>query len=192
MKNTIFASILFLLVGVASTQASGKVSTMKVDVKSSKIDWLGKKVTGKHNGTVKLKSGEVVLDGDKIKSGNIVVDMTTIKVLDLQGEWAQKLVGHLNSGDFFKVGEFKTASFSITKANKTGKNTYKVEGNLKIKDISKKQTVTLKRKGNSFSGDLVFDRTDYNVKYGSGKFFTDLGDKMIHDKVSLGLDINLK
>ena len=32
---------------------------------------------------------------------------------------------------------------------------------------------------------MIFDRSDFNVKYGSGKFFENLGDNMIIDEIDL-------
>jgi len=37
----------------------------------------------------------------------------------------------------------------------------------------------------NLSSAIQFDRTEYGIKYGSGKFFENLGDKTIKDKVSL-------
>ena len=46
-------------------------------------------------------------------SANVIVDMQTIACTDLEGEWGDKLVGHLNSDDFFNVSEHKTSSFTL-------------------------------------------------------------------------------
>ena len=191
MKNTILMTLAMLALTILSAQASSSVKNLNANTGSSSVKWVGTKVTGKHWGDIKVKSGKLALDGEKIKSGSIEIDMTSITVdpKDLQGEWATKLINHLKNDDFFSVNKYKTSKFDITSAKKLSKGTYEVEGNLTIKDITKKQKVKLQRKGNSFSGKLVFDRTDYNIRYGSGKFFSDLGDKMIHDKVSLDLNI---
>jgi hypothetical protein len=43
---------------------------------------------------------------------------------------------------------------------------------------------------NSATTNLSIDRTKYNVRYGSGSFFDNLGDKTIYDEFNLA--INLK
>ena len=56
MKTTI-KSVLILAVGVAAASFTTKTIMEKVSVKSSSITWVGKKVTGKHSGTIDLKDG---------------------------------------------------------------------------------------------------------------------------------------
>jgi len=36
---------------------------------------------------------------------------------------------------------------------------------------------------------IVFDRSEYNVRYGSGSFFDDLGDKIIYDDIEIGIEL---
>jgi polyisoprenoid-binding protein YceI len=42
---------------------------------------------------------------------------------------------------------------------------------------------------NKLVGSFKFNRLDYGIKYGSGKFFAGLGDKMIHDEVVVNFDL---
>jgi hypothetical protein len=39
------------------------------------------------------------------------------------------------------------------------------------------------------TADLEIDRTVWNVRYGSGKFFKNLGDKVIADKIKLSVKL---
>ncbi len=78
-----------------------------------------------------------------------------------------------------------------TKDNKN----YTLTGNLTIKGIKKPVSLKAKAIGKkdavaNIVADLEFDRTEFDIRYGSGKFFTDLGDKMISDKVQV--KVNLK
>jgi polyisoprenoid-binding protein YceI len=152
----------------------------------SSVSWNASKVTGKHNGTVKLKSVELEVKNGTIASGKVVMDMSTIAVLDLQGEDRVKLEGHLRSVDFFDAESFPEASFEITGVSFTAAQVAQVTGNLTIKGIAKEQkgTFTVLQSGDSsiqFAGALAIDRTAYDIRYGSGKFFSDLGDKAIDD-----------
>ena len=42
------------------------------------------------------------------------------------------------------------------------------------------------------SGEFNIDRTLFNIKYGSGKFFDDLCDRMIYDDFAIKFDLRLK
>lgn len=163
-----------------------------VDTSKSKVVWLGKKVTGEHTGTVSVKSGNLEMTEGKLTGGEVVMDMTTITTTDLTGEWATKLVNHLNAEDFFEVKNHKTATFKATSVSGKKGGEYTVKGDLTIKGKSVPHTVKLKQKGNTFTGKLVFNRTKFDIKYGSGSFFKGLGDKMIYDDVELTLTLVAK
>lgn len=155
------------------------------DVKSSTIKWIGKKVTGEHTGSITLKSGTFKIVKNQLSSGVFVIDMATITNTDLEGEWNDKLVGHLNSEDFFNTSEFPTAKLEVTESAKVNNGVYAVKGNLTIKGITKPVSFNVKQDGKTFTTTIDIDRTLYNIKYGSGKFFDDLGDKMIYDIFTL-------
>ena len=109
---------MILLIGSAFT---GPVETYTADLAKSKITWKGYKVTGEHYGSVSLKNGDLKYEDGKLVGGSFVIDMPTIKVEDLQGEYAGKLEGHLKSDDFFGVKNYPTAKFVITQVIPYGK-----------------------------------------------------------------------
>jgi polyisoprenoid-binding protein YceI len=161
----------------------------------SKLEWEGKKVSGAHQGTVALKSGNVSIEKGTLKGGEVVVDLSKLTITDLQGEWADKLSGHLKSDDFFSVEKYPEVTFKIDSVKKLKGNKYEVTGPLSIKGKTAKQsfTVDVKEVGDkvTVAGDIAIDRTTYDIRYGSGKFFDPktLGDKMIDDKFTLKLNL---
>ena len=159
----------------------------EIDTSKSVLNWTGKKVTGKHFGKVSFQAGNVELKEGALVGGNFVVDMSTITVDDLTGEWSQKFLGHMQSGDFFMVDKFKTAKLVIKKVEGT-----KVTADLTIKDKTHPITFDYKKSGDTFSGEFTFNRTDYGIKYNSGKFFEALGDKLIYDDVEMQFNVVLK
>ena len=168
-----------------------------VDVAESKVEWVGKKVTGQHNGTVAIKTGELNIQKGMLKGGEFVMDMTTITSTDLEGEYQGKLNGHLKSADFFGVDKYPTASFKITKvAAKGSAGRYDVTGNLTIKETTKSITfdAQLVQNGDAVVAvaDIVIDRSEYDVRYGSGSFFDNLGDKTIYDDFTLSINLVTK
>ncbi|HAW51880.1 MAG TPA: YceI family protein [Flavobacteriales bacterium] len=161
----------------------------QVTPEESSVHWHAEKVTGEHDGTVGVKLGEIWMKEGKLTGGIVVIDMESIVVTDLQGEWAEKLGRHLKSPDFFGSKEFPTSTLVINKAIHQGKERYKVEATLTIKNISKetKFIANVHESGNEVeaTADLVIDRSEFNVRYGSGSFFDDLGDKTIYDDFTL-------
>lgn len=176
-------AIAFVAVLTASAQ------TKTVDASKSTVTWKGYKVTGSHEGTVDLKSGALKFDGDKLTGGEFVVDMTTIGSTDLEGEYKGKLDGHLKSEDFFGTDKYPTATLKITKVKATGKNSYKVTGDLKIKSTTEPITFDMSVYGSKATATLKIDRSKYDVRYGSGSFFDGLGDKTIYDEFDLVVDL---
>lgn len=167
----------------------------KFDAGKSKLEWEGKKVSGAHQGTVGLKSGSVNIEKGVLKGGEVTVDLSQLTITDLQGEWADKLAAHLKSDDFFSVDKHPEVTFKINSVKSLGGGKYAVTGPLTIKGKSANQTFNVAVKDNkstvSVVGDLAVDRTTYDIRYGSGKFFDPktLGDKMIDDKFTLKLNL---
>lgn len=159
----------------------------------SAVKWHAEKVTGSHDGVVNVKMGEIWMKEGKLAGGVIVIDMESIVDTDLEGEWADKLVKHLKSPDFFATKEFPTSTIVINKAIPQGKDRYKVEATLTIKNISKEikfiAMVTENGKEVHATADLVIDRSEFDVRYGSGSFFDDLGDKTIYDEFNMTVDL---
>ncbi len=182
MKKTFIVLALSSLIFINS-KAQQKLTA---DVAKTKLEWLGEKVTGKHDGGISLRSGWLSLKDNKIQSGEFVIDMTTIT----SNENLDKLVGHLKSDDFFGVEKFPTAKLVLTESTGFDKGTASVKGNLTIKGVTNpvefKAAYQKKDDGNWYFANIVVDRTKYNVRYGSGSFFDNLGDKTIYD------DFNIK
>jgi polyisoprenoid-binding protein YceI len=163
----------------------------------SNIRWVGTKVTGKHNGSIKLKSGKVDFAAGAIKSGEFIIDMPTLTVEDLSGDGKADLEGHLKSDDFFATSKYAEAKFVFKSATAKNKHQFDVTGDLTIKGITKPMTASLLivPTGDSdikVNGGFAIDRTQYDIKFRSAKFFSDLGDKMIEDNFLITLDLKGK
>ncbi len=175
------------------TQLSFADKTHSVDTAKSKVEWLGTKVTGKHNGDIKFKSGKVVVDDNGVlKSAEFVVDMNTINTKDLEGEWKDKLDGHLKNEDFFNVAKYGTSTLKLKKVNSKKGNVFNVAADLTIMGKTNPVTFDVTLKDKTAKGSLTFNRTKWGIKYGSGSFFKGLGDKMIHDEIKLDFNVALK
>jgi len=191
-SQNIFAVLLAAIafVGFAFTT----LVDVSVDTSESFVSWKGYKVTGSHHGKVKLQEGNFAYENDQLVGGGFVIDMSSIAVEDLQGEYAKKLEGHLKSPDFFGIEKYPTARFEITKVISRGTpGSYKVIGNLTIKETTKQikfNTQVEEKDGKKVAtADITIDRSEFNVRYGSGSFFDNLGDKTIYDEFELSVNL---
>jgi polyisoprenoid-binding protein YceI len=172
--------------------AEGVSGTFSVSTDNSELRWTGSKVTGKHYGSINITAGEVTLENGLVAAANFIVDMTSLTVEDIEDpETNAMLHGHLLSDDFFDVSNFETATLVVT-----GSDNNTVSGELTIKGVSNPisfpVTVVEGEDGGAvLSGTMTVDRTLYGIRYGSGKFFENLGDKMINDQFTLDFVINL-
>jgi len=158
-----------------------------VDLSKSGLNWKGTKVSGQHVGTLAIKSAKVKTIKNKLNSGEFVVDMNSLNVTDLTGEWKKKFLGHIKSGDFFEVSKYPTAKLVLKslKGNKAA-------GDLTIKGVTHPVKFNMNKKGKEYTGKLTFNRTKFKMVYGSGDFFKNLGDKMIHNEVNVDFKVVLK
>lgn len=180
----IFSVIVLAVILVGETFAQIKT----VNAAESTIEWTGAKVTGKHTGTINITEGTLSLIDGTLTGGALTIDMTSIAVTDLQGKMAGKLTGHLQSDDFFGVATFPTAHLVITNVVNDG-DKYAITGDLTIKGKTAPVTFDAMLADGKATATIVVDRTIYDVKYGSGKFFDNLGDKMISDNFDLAVSL---
>lgn len=171
--------------------------TYNVDIEKSSLRWTGYYVFNfsEHYGTIGISGGEINVNKQEIISGFFDIDMKSIKNLDIPDD---DLENHLMSDDFFSVDKFPTARFEITKTEKVkdpqpGGPNYEVTGNLTIKGLSNVLTfpalIQFGTDGVEAKAKFKFDRTKWNVRYNSGKFFFDVGDGAISD--AIGIEIHL-
>jgi polyisoprenoid-binding protein YceI len=158
----------------------------------SNIDWVGKKVTGAHNGTIAIKEGTLTLSEGKLTGGIFIIDTTSIKILDITDPATNtQFAGHLASDDFFSTQKFPEALLEISSVS--GNH---VEGNLTIKGITHPvafdSVVNINGDILIATGKLVIDRTKYEMKFRSGSFFKDLGDTLIYNDFELNVSVTAK
>jgi polyisoprenoid-binding protein YceI len=192
MKKNILSAVFAIVLTATATAGVNPIDGEKKAIKTSesKVTWKAYKVTGAHEGTIDLKEGTLLFDGDKLTGGEFVVDMTTINTTDLKaGEGKEKLDGHLHSDDFFATATHTEAKLAFTSVEASGKNSYKVTGDLTIKGITKAVSLNVSIYGSKATATMKVDRTKYDVKYGSGSFFDNLGDKAIYDEFDMVVDL---
>ena len=177
----------------ALNQVSFEEGVYSVVVDRTELSWIGKEISTKiHTGTLNLSDGTIQIIDENTINGNITIDMSSINVTDLQGRAKEMLEGHLRSADFFEVENYPNATLNFkSKSYNKLKNLIDFEGQLTIKDISNpiffsatliESSPYLKAKSI-----LSFDRSKYNVRFRSGSFFENLGDKLILDDIDVNI-----
>ena len=157
----------------------------------SLIRWYGEELTGKtHFGNLSFKEGRIELQDGLIIGGNFVVNMTSLSVEDLSGGAKARLEGHLRSDDFFSVDKYPEATLKISQKAKVEGDLQKLYGELTIKGIKHAvdfSIVLVDKK--TATANLTFDRSKYNVRFRSGSFFENLGDKLILDDIRMEVSL---
>ena len=162
------------------------MAKFQIQQSSSNVNWTGKKVLGLHTGNISIANGYIEITDNNIVSGEIQIDMTSIVITDIPDKKThQDFFNHLLNDDFFSVDKFKTSKLVILNSNNLENNKFRINGILTIKDISHTVSfiATVEVFTNSLHtlGEIIIDRTLYNIRYGSGKFIDNLGDKLIYD-----------
>jgi hypothetical protein len=174
-----------------------KKKNFKIIAAQSNIDWIGRKITGSHNGIIAIKEGTLLLNEGNLTGGAFIIDTTSIKVLDITdpGTNAQ-FAGHLASEDFFASEQYPEALFTITSTKQKENNTYSILGDLTIKGITHPvafdAAININGDQLTAAGKLVIDRTKYGIKFRSGNFFKDLGDTLIYNDFELTISVTAK
>ena len=205
MKYKILFSLILFFVGCDSgkksdnsnpilNQLTPETGTYSLLIDDSELSWIGTELSTKtHTGTIDFTDGTIVVDSDNTISGNVKINMSTINVTDLQGRSKEMLERHLRSSDFFEVESYSEAKFSfISKSFDKLSNQISFVGDLTIKGITNPISfnATLLETSPFLKAKAVlsFDRSKYNVRFRSGNFFENLGDKLILDDI----DVNIR
>jgi polyisoprenoid-binding protein YceI len=168
-----------------------------IDKKESVVTWKGSMVfasKGQHTGYVYVSKGELIIEKGQLVGGTVEIDMNTIT--DPMHGSDNNLINHLKDPDFFDVRKFPISTFAITKVASGTGSTIEVTGNLTIKDITHEVTflakVEVKSGTVNANGKLTIDRSKWDVRYQSGKFYANLADEAISDDIEFDMKIVAK
>ena len=190
MKNY-FKKLIILTILIYSA-LSIYAQDKSLNLETSNIRWYGEEITGKqHYGDLKFSSGNIQINNEVVTNGSFTVNMNSLSVEDLSGGGKKRLEGHLRSTAFFGVSDHPQASLSISSVVEIDGNSQILDGQLTIKDVTHpiNFSLTLTTENNA-SAILVFDRSKYDIRFRSGSFFDELGDKLILDEIKLEVALN--
>lgn len=146
-----------------------------IDTDRSLIIWKGTEMweSGKHEGTINLVEGYLLLKNGQIAGGYFVADMNSIAITDIPVSDPvprKRLRNHLESEDFFYVEKYPTAEFEITKTEAMNGDSLKVWGDLSIRDVTKSISFIAGQKSDQGYGLALYttfkiDRFAWNISY---------------------------
>jgi polyisoprenoid-binding protein YceI len=165
----------------------------KINIDKSRLFWIGEKTGGSHEGYIQISHGEISVSesdnerGWKIIDGSFIIDMGSIDCIDLQGGSKKSIEKHLKNEDFFDTQKYPESKFEIIADNGNS-----IEGFITIKDIRKKIKFDYKgylKDGKiTIVGDIIIDRTDFNINYKSSSIFPEFADNFIYDEFTITLE----
>jgi polyisoprenoid-binding protein YceI len=151
---------------------------------NSKIEFIGSKVTGKHNGSFGDFSGQVDYAGTPENSRVNI----TIKTDSIETD-TPDLTKHLKTADFFDVAKFPEASFISTAIKAGGENgaSHTVTGNLTMHGVTKAitfpATINVTPDAATVESSFSINRKDFGINYAGA------ADNLIRDNVVLTLHV---
>lgn len=147
--------------------AAEKIS---LNAEKSKIEFVGSKADGKHDGGFKKFTAEAVADLEKPSNGSLEI------VIDTNSLWSDddKLTNHLKNPDFFDVRKFPKITFKSTQIeHKEGAEKVNFTGVLTMLGKEVKIVIpaaaTMNDSTITLTGDFKIDRTKWGMNYGQGK-----------------------
>jgi rhodanese-related sulfurtransferase/polyisoprenoid-binding protein YceI len=172
----------------------------EIDLVESRVQWIGRNLLNKHDGSIGLRSGILRFEGGQLAGGEFVFNMRDLACADLRdSSVCDILIAHLGSHDFFDVDLYPEGRFVITKVEPTkdpsdGAPNLAIHGELTLKGVTHPIGFAAVS-GLTADGKLAaqamlsFDRTLWNVLYGSGKLFQNLGGHLVNDLIEVQLRI---
>jgi polyisoprenoid-binding protein YceI len=173
-------------VKTAEAPAAGTAYAFSQD--GSKLEFVGAKVTNKHDGGFKTFHGTIRVPDGKLESGSVEVEIETDSIFTD----TEKLTGHLKSADFFDTQKFPKARFTSTSIKPGGEAnaTHTITGNLDLHGVTKSISFPAKIQasdtGVTVDTEFGINRKDFGILY-TGK-----ADDLIKDDVLIKLNIQAK
>lgn len=171
--------------GDMADNLSGSVA-VAIDTGASVVNWAGERIVGNaHSGTVQIETGFALVKDDMLVGGEAIIAMATIV-----GD-NEKAVGHLKTADFFDVEAFPTSKIVITDVTTNDSGAVIATADLTIKGVTNEIEFPITEADGKWTMEITIDRTLWGIKYDSGKFFSEIGDKAIRDEITFDITLGL-
>ena len=197
---TIFSGLIFLtacsnpaadktkaVTGEATKTASPAAAASQkylITPQNSKIEFIGAKVTGHHNGSFGDFSGQIDYTGN-VETSRVSINIKTESIATDTPD----LTKHLKTADFFDVAKFPEATFVSTAIKAGGEKgaSHTVTGNLTMHGVTKAvtfpATISVTPDAATVESSFSINRKDFGINYAGA------ADNLIRDDVVLTLHI---
>lgn len=191
--------------GGGATEGSGdsfSPANGRLELKTGEsfIRWTGRNLFNFHTGEMDLSGGFVELSDGSLAAGEVRIDMESIRCSDLTDTKLNRmLIDHLRTDDFFDVGNHPAATFRIMSAEgladvPAGIPNFRIKGELELRgkrhELELPALVAWKDATTCVAQAVLdFDRTLWGSIYGSGKFFSRLGQHVVNDQIHLHVKV---
>ena len=171
---------------VKVSSASPVVAAQKYSItpENSKIEFVGSKVTGSHNGSFEKFTGNIDFSGH-VETSKVTINIETASVKTDAGD----LTKHLQTPDFFDVAKYPQGTFEST-AIKTGGDkgaSHTVSGNLSLHGVTKSitfpATIAVEAGAITVNSTFAINRKDFGINYAGA------ADNLIRDEVVMTLKV---
>ena len=168
----------------ASPQQNVAGTKYVITPQTSKVEFIGSKVTGSHNGAFERFAGVIDYAGAPERS-RVTVTMETDSLTTDDAN----LTKHLKTADFFDVAKFPQATFSSTEIRPGGASgtSHTITGNLTLHGVTKSVTfpanINVTPDAANVDANFSINRKDFGINYAGAQ------DNLIRDDVVLKLTI---
>ncbi|MFO7177066.1 MAG: YceI family protein [Pseudomonadota bacterium] len=182
------AEVAEAVVPAAPAAAPASAAKYAFSQEGSKLEWVGAKVSAKHDGGFRTFSGTIELPEGNPEKGSVSVEIDTASVFSD----TEKLTGHLKSPDFFDVEKYPKARFTSTSIRPGGDNgaTHTVTGNLELHGVTKSISFPAKIRVDAdqvaVDAEFGINRKDFGIVYPG------MPDDLIRDDVLIRLEVRAK
>lgn len=179
-----------IIVLIAFLTIKATAQNKRISAEKSKISWAVEKVMGKHEGTINIKGGVFTFKEGKLIGGEVIVDMNSVQVMDLKTDKDKKKVEeHLKAEDFFDTDKYPNSQIVFKSVKLKSHGIYTVTGDFTIKRITKPVIFDMKIIHNTATTTFKVKRNQYDIIYGSKKFYGSIGNKAISDEFKLTMNL---
>lgn len=152
----------------ADAATAGKV--IELTPNNTKIEFVGTKPEGKHNGGFTTVAGNLGLAADNRTPAKITLEIQT----DSLYSDVEKLTNHLKGVDFFEVNAYPTSTFVSTNivAKPAEGVTHQVTGDLTLRGVTKSISFPVRVTSGDevvLTADFKISRKEFGMTYGEGK-----------------------
>ena len=175
-----------------STATANGVRTFNIDKSHSDVTFQVRHLITRVSGRFSDYSGTIEFDADNPSQSKVAF---TIQAASIDTAEAKR-DEHLRSDDFFSAEKFPTLSFRSTKISPRGGDVYDVEGDLTIRDVTRRIVLPVTHLGTAkdpwgneklaFEAETKINRKDFGLNWNAA---LETGGFLVGDEVKISIQV---